>query len=58
MYVLTTQAILWEVHIQYEVIIIQISSSPRVQVVQNILRTTKITGNIHFIASDNINGTL
>ncbi len=47
--VLTMQAILWEVHIQHEVIIVQLSGPRRVQVVQDILRTTKITGNTHFI---------
>lgn len=39
--VLTVQAILWEVHIQHEIIIVQISSSQRVQVVQDVLWITK-----------------
>lgn len=41
--VITMQAVVWKVHIQHEVIIIQLSGSPRVQVVQDILRT-EITG--------------
>lgn len=45
MCVLTMKAILWQVHIQHEVIIIQLSSSLRVKVIQDILRMMKITGN-------------
>lgn len=39
--VLTVRSILWEVHIQHEVIIIQLCSSWRLQVVQDVLRTVK-----------------
>lgn len=52
------QAILWEVHIQHEVIIIQLSSARRVQVVQDVLGITKIQIKLNCKASDNIIGTL